>query len=125
MIHSPDFPASVQDVRSGEPPRPGPSTGQQQRPAKTQAQKLRVENEALAAELKRAEIVGIERNATIICLRTELDLRRELRADHDILIAQREAAATRVDQELALVAVEVAALRDLISKPKRRLFKRR
>ena len=42
--------------------------------AETQAQKLRVENEALAAELKRAEIVGIEHNATIICLRTELDL---------------------------------------------------
>ena len=93
--------------------------------AETQAQKLRVENESRAAELKRAEIIGIERNATITCLRTELELRNELRADHDILIAQREAAATNVDHELVLLTGEVAALRDLITRPKRRLFKRR
>lgn len=79
----------------------------------------------LAAELKRAEIVGIERNATITCLRTELDLRNELRSDHDILIAQREATATNVDHELVLLTGEVAALRELITRPKRRLFKRR
>lgn len=87
-------------------------------------QKLRIENESLAANLKQAEILSIERGATITCLKTEIDLRADLRRTDEARTAVREVSHAQLHHEVAALGHEVAALRETLTKRRWRLIRR-